>query len=131
MVVEAESKVTNAIYKVIRTKGDMFALATASGLKFAKLNGDRKSFVLQKDILLAETLLTQVTEVAQDIFLVGCWGQPWAALCSKKTKAVQKIPTPSLEETQTTNLILLPGFSLRSFPFAIMRTNKSLNLVDL
>jgi len=47
MVIQAENKLTNAIYKVIRTRTDnVFALATSTGLKFAKLNSDRKAFVL-------------------------------------------------------------------------------------
>ena len=47
MVIQAEDKITNAIYKVIRTRTDnVFAMATSTGLKFAKLSNDGKSFYL-------------------------------------------------------------------------------------
>ena len=38
----AETKITNAIYKIVKTTNDDFALATSTGLKFAKLSNDKK-----------------------------------------------------------------------------------------
>jgi hypothetical protein len=72
-----------------------------------------------------------VTEVAQDIFLIGGWGQPWVALCSKKNNVVEKIKTLSSDEKHITDVRPLPGFNLRTFPFCMIRTNRGINLVDL
>ena len=70
----AETKVCSAIYKVIRTRQDEYALACSGGLYFAKLDQINKKFVLQRDFLLADQMVTQVSEVAPNKFVAGCWG---------------------------------------------------------
>ena len=131
MIKVAENKVTSGIYKVVRTTCDEFALACSGGLYFAKLDLNKKLFVLQKDFMLADHLVTQVFEVSANKFVVGCWGVPWVALVDKVKKTLIKIPCPLPDETQCTDLIPLPDFNLRSFPILIHRNSKALNLVNL
>ena len=46
MIKTAENKLTSAIYKVIRTTQDEYALACSGGLYFAKLENGAKKFFL-------------------------------------------------------------------------------------
>jgi hypothetical protein len=70
-------------------------------------------------------------EVGEGSFLVGCWGFSFLAICNKHSEKVTKISMSSTDETQCTDLLLLPGFNPTSFPFALTRSNKGLGLVDL
>ena len=98
MVKTAENKLTSAIYKVIRTTQDEYALACSGGLYFAKLENGAKKFFLQKEFLLADHLCTQVVEVAPNKFAVGCWGVPWVALVDKNRKSLVKVNCPLADE---------------------------------
>ena len=65
------------------------------------------------------------------MFAVGIWGSPWVGLVDKRRKTLVKMECPLEDETQCTDLILLPGFNLRSFPFLLTRNSKAINLVNL
>ena len=58
MVKLGETKVTSAIYKIIRTTQDEFALCCSGGLYFASFDQIKKVFVLQKDFMMADHLVT-------------------------------------------------------------------------
>lgn len=81
---EAEHKVTSAIFKVIKTSSDEFALACSGGLYFAKYESPWRKFIVSADFLLVDHLVTQVVEVSINKFAVGCWGVPWVGLVDKK-----------------------------------------------
>ena len=59
----AENKVASAIYKVIRTSQDDYALACSGGLFFATYDSRKKQFVKSPDFFLTDHLITQVFEV--------------------------------------------------------------------
>ena len=58
LVLLAENKVAGAIYKVIRTTQDDFALACSNGCYFATYEPMYKKFTLQKQVILQGDLLT-------------------------------------------------------------------------
>ena len=72
-----------------------------------------------------------MVEVAPNKFAVGCWGVPWVALVDKNKRSLVKVNCPLADESQTTDLIKLPGFDLRNFPCLILRNSKAINLVNL
>lgn len=99
LVKTAENKVTSAIFKVIKTSGDEFALACSGGLYFAKYEAPWKRFVVSSDFLLVDHIVTQVVEVAIDRFIVGLWGVSWVALVDKKQRTLIKVECPISDET--------------------------------
>ena len=54
----AENKVASAIYKVIRTSQDDYALACSGGLFFASYDARSKKFIKAPDFLLSDHLIT-------------------------------------------------------------------------
>lgn len=112
MIKVAENKTTSAIYKVIKTKADEFALACSGGLYFARYEIPWKRFVVSAEFLLVDHLITQIVEVAPETFAVGLWGVPWVGLVDKKQRALFKIECPTVAETSCTDLIPLPGFNI-------------------
>ena len=126
-----ENKVASAIYKVIRTQFDDYALACSGGLFFAKYEPSLKKFVKAPDFFLSDHLVTQVHEVSSNMFAVGIWGVPWVGLVDKRRSTLIKMECPLEDETQCTDLLLLPGFNYRTFPFLLMRNSKAINLVNL
>lgn len=54
----AENKVASAIYQVIRTTQDDYALACSGGLFFATYDGRTKKFIKSPDFLLSDHLVT-------------------------------------------------------------------------
>ena len=53
------------------------------------------------------------------------------ALVDKRKRTLVKIECPLADETQCTDLIPLPGYNYRSFPFLLQRNSKAINLVNL
>lgn len=90
-----------------------------------------RKFTVMQDYLLTDLIVTQVVEVAPNMFLVGCWGTPWVGLVDRLQKTLIKIECPTAEEIQCTDLVPLPGFNAQSFPFLVQRNSKALNLIDL
>ena len=131
MTIEAENKVTSAIFKVIKTADNQLALACSGGLYFAQYDAAFRKFTVSSDFLLMDHLVTQVVEVAPNRFAVGCWGVPWVGLVEKKLRTLIKIDCPYQEETQCTDLIALPGFDIRTYPFLVQRSSKTINLINL
>ena len=127
----AENKVASAIYKVIRTSQDDYALACSSGLFFATYEARQKKFVKSPDFYMSDHLVTQLYEVSPNKFAVGCWGVPYMALIDKHRKTLIKVDCPLSDETQCTDLIPLPGFNAITFPFLVQRNSKAINLVNL
>lgn len=82
-------------------------------------------------MLLQGELLTQIFEIAPNKFAVGSWGQPWTAVIDKQAGSVNKIHCLHQNQNQTTDLAPLIGFDVRHFPFLVLRTKESLNLVNL
>lgn len=64
-------------------------------------------------------------------FAVGCWGVSWVGLVDKQTRTLVKIDCPMADETQCTDLVKLPGFDAKSFPYLIQRNSKAINLINL
>lgn len=128
---EAENKVTGAIFKVIKTSVDDFALACSGGLYFARYDSQNKRFTIAEDFLLSDHLVTQICEVAMNKFLVGIWGVPWVGYVDKTQKLLVKLNCPSDSETQCTDLATLPGFDINAFPYMIQRSSKAVNLINL
>ena len=60
----AESKIAGAIYKVIRTSQDDYALACSNGLYFADYDNRHKKFFIAKEFFLSDLVVTQVVEVS-------------------------------------------------------------------
>jgi len=58
MTKEAENKVTSAIFKIIKTSSDEFALACSGGLYFARYESPWKRFIVSSDFLLVDHLIT-------------------------------------------------------------------------
>ena len=58
MTLEAENKVTSAIFKVIKTSGEDLALACSGGLYFAQYDSSWKKFSVSSDFLLVDHLIT-------------------------------------------------------------------------
>ena len=87
----AENKVASAIYKVIRTSQDEYALACSGGLFFASYDARLKKFIKSPEFLLSDHLVTQVFEVSPNKFACGCWGAPWVALVDKVKRTLVKI----------------------------------------
>ena len=131
MTKETETKVTSAIFKVIKTSTDEFALACSGGLYFAQYDTQGKKFTVSPDFLLVDHLVTQVVEVEANRFAVGCWGVPWVGLVDKKLRTLVKIDCPMQDETQCTDLVALPGFDTQDFPFLVQRNSKTINLINL
>ena len=127
----AENKVASAIYKVIRTSQDDYALACSGGLFFASYDARMKKFIKSPDFLLSDHLITQLYEVSPNRFAVGCWGVPWVAVVDKVRRTLIKVDCPLSDETQCTDLLPLPNFNYQSFPFLLMRNSKAVNLVNL
>ena len=63
-------------------------------------------------------------------FAVGCWGVPWVGIVDKQKRSLIKIDCPLGDELQCTDLIPLPGYNSRSFPFLLLRNSKAINLVN-
>ena len=116
---EAENKVSGAIFKVIKTSVDDFALACSGGLYFARYDSQNKRFTISEDFLLSDHLVTQICEIAMNKFLVGIWGVPWVGYVDKTQKLLVKLNCPSDKETQCTDLATLPGFDINAFPYMI------------
>ena len=116
---------------MIRTHFDDYALACSGGLFFATYDARQKQFIKGQDFFLSDHLVTQIHEVSPNMFVVGIWGVPWVGLVDKRRRTLIKIECPIEDETQCTDLILLPGFNYRQFPFILMRNCKALNLVNL
>ena len=131
MTLEAETKVTSAIFKVIKTSNEDLALACSGGLYFAQYDSAWKKFSVSADFLLVDHLITQLVEVSAGKFAVGCWGVPCVGLVDKKQRTLVKIDCPMQDETQCTDLIALPGFDMRTFPFLVQRNCKTINLINL
>ena len=131
MIKMAENKVASAIYKVARTSQDDYVLACSGGLFFASYHAGMKKFIKAPDFLLSDHLITQVYEVSPNKFAVGCWGVPWVGIVDKLKRTLIKIECPLDDETQCTDLIPLPNYNPRTFPFLICRNGKAVNLVNL
>ena len=58
MTLEAETKVTSAIFKVIKTSSEELALACSGGLYFAQYDTAWKKFTIATDFLLVDHLIT-------------------------------------------------------------------------
>ena len=127
----AENKVASAIYKVIRTTQDDYALACSGGLFFASYDHKNKKFIKSPEFLLSDHLITQLHEISPNKFAVGCWGVPWVGIVDKLKRQLVKIECPLGDETQCTDLIRMPGFNTRSFPFLLLRNSKAINLVNV
>ena len=119
MMSVAESKIASAIYKVIRTSQDDYALACSGGVFFASYDGRLKKFTKQPDFFMADHVVTQLYEISPNKFALGCWGVPWVAIIDKKERTLIKIECPLSDETQCTDLLPLPGYNSRSFPFLL------------
>lgn len=72
-----ENKIGSTIYKVIRTQSNDYALACSEGLVFASFDNRTKKFVKSPDFLVSEHVITSIHEVANNKFVVGCWGVAW------------------------------------------------------
>ena len=55
---------------------------------------------------------------------------PWVGIVDKLKRTLIKIDCPLGDETQCTDLIPLPGYNSRSFPFLLLRNSKAINLVN-
>lgn len=131
MMKVAENKITGAIFKVIRTTSDDYALACSGGIFFAIYDGRTKEFVKQPDFFMSDHVITQICEIGPNRFAAGCWGVPWVAIIDKRLKTLIRIECPLSDETQCTDLIPLPGFSMHTLPLLLQRNSKALNLVNL
>ena len=127
----AETKIASAIYKVVRTTQDDYALACSGGIFFAQYDGREKKFTKESDFFMADHVVTQLHEVSPNKFAAGCWGVPYVAIIDRKLRTLIKIECPINDELQCTDLIPLPSFNSRSFPFMLQRNSKALNLVNL
>ena len=58
MTIVCENKVASAIYKVIRTQFDDYALACSGGLYFATYDARQKMFIKAPDFFLTDHLVT-------------------------------------------------------------------------
>ena len=52
-------------------------------------------------------------------------------ILDKRRRTLIKMECPLEDETQCTDLVLMPGFNFRTFPFLIARNSKAINLVNL
>ena len=95
----AESKIAGAIYKVIRTSQDDYALACSNGLYFADYDNRHKKFFKAKEFFLSDLVVTQVVEVSNNRYAVGCWNVPWIAIVDKLKRSLIKINCPLRDET--------------------------------
>lgn len=127
----AENKIAGAIYKVIRTSQDDYALACSGGLHFVSYDNRHKKFSKSPDFLLSDHLVTQVYEISNNKYAVGCWGVPWIGIVDRLKRSLIKIDCPLQDETQCTDLIPLPNFNPVGFPFILIRNSKAVNLVNL
>ena len=99
LVKESEEKLTNAIFKVIKTSGGEVALACSGGLYFARYDNQMKKFVISSDFLLMDHLVTQIVEVDTNKFVVGLWGVSWVGFVNKEQRTLVKIACPATDET--------------------------------
>ena len=90
----AETKIAGAIYKVIRTSQDDYALACSGGLHFASYDNRQKKFIKSPENLLSDHIVTQVYEISNNRYAVGCWGVPWIAIVDKVKHTLIKIECP-------------------------------------
>lgn len=127
----AETKIAGAIYKIVRTTQDDYALACSGGIFFAQYDGRLKLFTKEPDFFMADHVVTQLYEIAPNRFAAGCWGVPYVAIIDKKQRTLIKIECPLSDETQCTDLIPLPSYNSHSFPFLLMRNSKAINLVNI
>lgn len=131
MIKVAENKVASAIYKVIRTSQDDYALACSGGIFFASYDHRTKKFQKLPDFYMSDHVVTQIYEIQPNKFAAGCWGVPWVAIIDKKQRTLIRIDCPLGDETQCTDLLPLPGYNIRNFPFLLLRNSKALNLVNV
>ena len=122
---------TSAIFKVIRTSQDDFALGCSAGMYFTVYDSRFKKFIKQPEFFMVDHVVTQLIEISPNRFAVGCWNVPWIAIVDKKQRTLIRIDCPLSDETQCTDLVPLPGFNPRMFPFILQRNNKAVNLVNL
>ena len=95
----AESKIAGAIYKVAKTSQDDYALACSGGLYFADYDNRHKKFFKAKEFFLSDHVVTQVFEVSNNRYAVGCWNVSWIAIVDKLKRSLIKINCPLQDET--------------------------------
>ena len=80
---------------------------------------------------MSDHVVTQLYEIGPNRFAAGCWGVPWIAVIDKRKRTLIKVECPLGDETQCTDLLPMPGYNARSFPFLLQRNSKALNIVNL
>ena len=86
---------------------------------------------------IVESIVTQVFQASRHTFVCGLWSEPYVSIVNRQDKsALRRVQYPGAiptrdSEFQCTDLLPLPGFDLEQFPYALFRTNRAINLVDL
>ena len=123
-----EKLIDKNISKVVRTTRNDFALGTESGVYFCTF---KDSFKLLGEPILPGSDVTELSEFALDQFVVGQWSaNDFLIFDRQKPKEPKTLKQPLWCNALCTDLVPLPGYHPKSFPYYLSKTMRSLNLID-
>ena len=120
----------------MRTTRNDFVLGTAAGIIFFTVGKDpRSNSLLIKtghEALLRDKDITEVSEYAQDKFVVGLWNENDFLACDRSNPKAPPIvlKQPLWCNNLCTDLVPVPGYHPINFPYYFAKTLRSISLID-
>lgn len=114
------------ISKVVVTSLKDLAIGTSKGVAFVKDD----LAMTQEPVMLQEKNITELSEYKPGEFVVGLWSESGYYLLSRYEQKAQQLKEPLWCNHLCTDLVRLPGYDVKAFPFYFAKTLRSISLID-